>query len=55
LRRAAAQGLVNEGTLSAQRLEEFVTGMNEADASPHTLVARCRMHQLIAKMPATRA
>jgi len=50
--RAAAQGLVNEGTLSASRLEEFVAGMNEADASPHTLVAHCRMHQVIAKKPA---
>jgi hypothetical protein len=25
--------------------------MNEADASPDTLVAHCRMHQLIAKKP----
>ena len=48
---AAALGLVNEGTLTANRLEEFVAGMNEADASPETLVAHCRMHQLIAKKP----
>jgi SAM-dependent methyltransferase len=50
--RAAAEGLVNEGTLSAKRLEGFVAGMSEADASPHTLVAHCRMHQLIARKPA---
>jgi SAM-dependent methyltransferase len=50
--RSAAQGLVNEGTLSAKRLDEFVVEMNEADASPYTLVAHCRMHQLIAKKPA---
>jgi hypothetical protein len=35
--------------LSAARLEELVAGMNEADASPDTLVAHCRMHQLITK------
>jgi SAM-dependent methyltransferase len=50
--RAAAMGLVNEGTLSARRLDELVAGMNEADNSPHTLVAHCRMHQLIARKPA---
>ena len=52
--RNAAQGLVSEGTLSANRLEEYVAGMNVADASPDTLVAHCRMHQLIAKKPASR-
>jgi SAM-dependent methyltransferase len=49
--RAAAQGLVSEGTLTADRLEELVVGMSEADASPDTVVAHCRMHQLIARKP----
>jgi len=37
--------------LTAARVDELVAGMNEADASPNTLVAHCRMHQLIAKKP----
>jgi len=41
--------MVKEGTLTVGRLEELVAGMTEADASPDTLVAHCRMHQLIAK------
>jgi SAM-dependent methyltransferase len=49
--RAVALGMVNEGTLSATRLEELVAGMTEADASPETVVAHCRMHQLIARKP----
>jgi 2-polyprenyl-3-methyl-5-hydroxy-6-metoxy-1,4-benzoquinol methylase len=47
----AGLGLVNEGSLSAARLEELVAGMREADASPDTVVAHCRMHQLIARKP----
>ena len=49
--RAVAFGMVKEGSLTAARLEGLVAGMNEADASPDTLVAHCRMHQLIAKKP----
>ena len=49
--RAVALGMVKEGSLSAARLQELVEGMNQADASPDTLVAHCRMHQLIAKKP----
>jgi SAM-dependent methyltransferase len=49
--RAAAEGLVREGTLTADRLEELVAGMSEADASPDTVVAHCRMHQVIARKP----
>ena len=49
--RAVAAGMVKEGSLTAARLEELVAGMNKADASPDTLVAHCRMHQLIAKKP----
>jgi hypothetical protein len=45
--------MVKEGSLTATRLEELVAGMNEADASPDTLVAHCRMHQLIARKPKT--
>ena len=44
-------GMVKEGTLSEVRLKELVAGMNEADASPITLVAHCRMHQVIARKP----
>ena len=51
--RTAAQGSVHEGTLTANRLEELVAGMTEADGSPDTVVAHCRMHQLIARKPTT--
>jgi SAM-dependent methyltransferase len=47
--RAVALGMVKEGSLTAARLEELVAGMTDADASPDTLVAHCRMHQLIAR------
>lgn len=47
-----ALGLVSEGVLSTQRLDALVAGMNAADASPDTVVAHCRMHQLIARKPA---
>ena len=33
------------------RLDELVTGMTEADESPTTVVAHCRMHQVIARKP----
>lgn len=49
--RAVALGLVNEGTLSESHLQKLVAQMNETDASPDTVVAHCRMHQLIAKKP----
>ena len=49
--RNAALALVTEGTLSAARLAELVAGMTEADESPDTLVAHCRMHQVIARKP----
>jgi len=49
--RPVGLGMVKEGSLTAGRLEELVAGMNETDASPDTLVAHCRMHQLIAKKP----
>ena len=42
-------GLVTEGLLTQARLDELVAGMTEADASPDTLVAHCRMHQVIAR------
>jgi hypothetical protein len=53
--RNAALGLVSEGTLAAGRLEELVAGMNDADSSPDTVVAHCRMHQVIAKKPTRNA
>jgi hypothetical protein len=46
--KATGLGIVREGNLSGARLEELAAGMAEADASPTTLVAHCRMHQLIA-------
>jgi SAM-dependent methyltransferase len=49
--RAAALGLIDEGKLTERRLEELVAGMNEADASPDTVVAHCRIHQVIARKP----
>jgi len=49
--RAAAEGLITEGTLTADRLAELIAGMTEADASLDTVVAHCRMHRLIARKP----
>jgi SAM-dependent methyltransferase len=49
--RNAGIGLVTEGTLSIAQLDGLVAGMSEADASPETVVAHCRMHQVIAKKP----
>jgi len=50
--RNAGLGLVSEGVLPKARLEALVVGMTEADESPDTLVAHCRMHQVIARKPA---
>jgi len=47
--RAVALGMVAEGSLAQSRLDELVAGMNETDASPDTVVAHSRMHQLIAR------
>jgi SAM-dependent methyltransferase len=49
--RNAAQRLVEEGTMSRERWEELVRGMAAADESSDTVVAHCRMHQLIARKP----
>jgi SAM-dependent methyltransferase len=49
--RNATRSLVSEGTLTEARFSELVAGMNAADASPTTIVAHCRMHQLIARKP----
>jgi len=51
--RTAAETLIREGALTAERLEDLVAGMTEADTSPDTVVAHCRMHQLIARKPST--
>jgi cyclopropane fatty-acyl-phospholipid synthase-like methyltransferase len=48
-------GLVKEGSLSGARLEELVAEMRKADASPDTVVAHARMHQLIARKPDRKA
>jgi SAM-dependent methyltransferase len=50
--RNAVQRLVEEGTLPEASLRDLVSGMTEADNSPDTVVAHCRMHQLIARKPA---
>ena len=47
--RNAGIGLVTEGALQAAKLDELVAGMTQADESPDTLVAHCRMHQVIAR------
>lgn len=47
--RNVAVGLVTDGSLSMTKLEELAAGMNRADESPDTLVAHCRMHQVIAR------
>ncbi len=49
--RNAVQRLVDEGGLSQERFDELVAGMTAADNSPDTVVAHCRMHQLIARKP----
>ena len=49
--RNIALTLVTEGSLSMTRLDELVEGMTEADRSPDTVVAHCRMHQVIARKP----
>ncbi len=49
--RNATRSLIAEGKLSSQRWEELVGGMTEADNSTDTVVAHCRMHQLIARKP----
>ena len=49
--RNASRRLVDEGQLSEARWKELVDGMTAADNSPHTVVAHCRMHQLIARKP----
>jgi len=49
--RNVAIGLVNEGTLSESHLQKLVAQMDETDASPDSVIAHCRMHQLIAKKP----
>jgi SAM-dependent methyltransferase len=51
--RNVVQRLVEEGSLPAARLRALVMGMTEADESSDTVVAHCRMHQLIAKKPVT--
>lgn len=43
--------LIEEGSLSQDRWNELVAGMTATDNSPDTVVAHCRMHQLIATKP----
>jgi SAM-dependent methyltransferase len=49
--RNATRRLVEEGSLSEDRWKELVAGMTAADNSLDTVVAHCRMHQLIARKP----
>ena len=50
--RNGSRRLVDEGQLSEAKWKELVDGMTAADNSPDTVVAHCRMHQLIARKPA---
>jgi len=50
--RNAGLGLVTEGSLSMTKLEELVEGMTKADEASDTVVAHCRMHQVIARKAA---
>jgi len=49
--RTAMRSLVDAGSLTEARFSELVEGMTAADESPTTVVAHCRMHQLIARKP----
>ena len=49
--RNAVRRLVDEGTMSEGRWRALVDGMTQADHSRETVVAHCRMHQLIARKP----
>jgi SAM-dependent methyltransferase len=49
--RNGTQRLVEEGAMSRDHWKELVAGMTAADESPITVVAHCRMHQLIARKP----
>jgi hypothetical protein len=50
--RVATLRLLEEGNLPEDRWKELVAGMTAADNSSDTVVAHCRMHQLIARKPA---
>lgn len=47
--RNACIGLVSEGSMSMTKLESLVDGMTKADDAADTVVAHCRMHQVIAR------
>ena len=49
--RNACRRLVEEGGMTEARWTELVDGMTQADNSRGTVVAHCRMHQLIARKP----
>ena len=49
--RNAVRRLVEERSLTEERWEELIAGMTAADNSPETVVAHCRMHQVIARKP----
>jgi hypothetical protein len=48
----AGENLVKAGAMTQEKLLELKAGMDEADASADTVVAHCRMFQLIARKPA---
>jgi len=47
----AGEALVAAGMLVAEKLAALNEGMRRADEDPGTVVAHCRMHQLIARKP----
>ncbi len=48
---AAGATLVKAGHLPAEKMDALVAGMSATDAHPHSVVAHCRMHQVIARKP----
>jgi SAM-dependent methyltransferase len=49
--RNVCRRLLDEGEMTTAQWQRLVDGMNAADNDPDTVVAHCRMHQLIARKP----
>jgi SAM-dependent methyltransferase len=49
--RNACRRLVEEAMMTPEKWQNLVDGMTAADDDPNTVVAHCRMHQLIARKP----
>ena len=53
--RNACRRLVEEALMTQEKWQKLVDGMTAADNDPNTVVAHCRMHQLIARKPKARS